>query len=227
MERLSMETKLGRENPEFWENQIILHSCRQSPTHVRTSTFIVNDFLESFSRPLSTPFSHSLDFLSPLLFSYFPGFSCFVFKYIKGTLPQDQDEINKFYYLGDVIGQGTFSTVKFAVERATNTNCAIKIINKNRIASNQHACRQVEEEISILKAVHHPNIIQYKGLFWGKNDLYLILELASGGDLFDKVANDGPVRPQEDFFRSFICYPLFLFDLELFYLSFFPFSLFS
>ena len=52
------------------------------------------------------------------------------------------------------------------------------------------------DEAILLKSLQHPNIIQFIDIFSDANNLYLIMELVSGGDLFDRIVEKG--RYEED-----------------------------
>jgi len=56
----------------------------------------------------------------------------------------------------EVLGEGTFATVKLGVLKSTQVPYAIKVIDKNTLAENREA---LLTEISIMKQVNHPNVI--------------------------------------------------------------------
>lgn len=65
---------------------------------------------------------------------------------------------------------------------------AVKIINKSQYR-NQY--QRLVEEIDILSSVNHPHIIHLKEIFEMDGTLYIITQLASGGDLFDRIIEKG------------------------------------
>lgn len=56
---------------------------------------------------------------------------------------------------------------------------------------------RVAREIHILKLIRHPNIIQLYEIIETERQLYLIMEYASGGELFDYIVTKGRVKEPE------------------------------
>jgi 5'-AMP-activated protein kinase catalytic alpha subunit len=63
---------------------------------------------------------------------------------------------------------------------------AVKILEKNKIIDVADVER-VAREIHILKIVRHPNVVQLYEIIETQKKLYLIMEFASGGELFDYI----------------------------------------
>jgi len=95
-------------------------------------------------------------------------------------------DIHELYEFGDELGTGEFSVVVQGKEKATGQNYAIKCIEKDQVDTSR-----LETEISILKKVDHPHIIALKEYFDTENTLYLVIELVTGGELFDKITQIG------------------------------------
>ncbi|CEL99347.1 unnamed protein product [Vitrella brassicaformis CCMP3155] len=113
--------------------------------------------------------------------------------------------IHEDYAIGEELGSGHFSTVKFAIERATDTPVAIKQIDmckfvqfKNKQKSNLDQFT----ELQVLENLHHENIIQLHKHYTDDRYLYLVFELAPGGDLLDFILDHGPI-PEETTQRMF------------------------
>ncbi|XP_006657117.3 CBL-interacting protein kinase 24 [Oryza brachyantha] len=100
------------------------------------------------------------------------------------------------YEVGRTIGQGTFAKVKFAVDADTGAAVAMKVLDKDTIL-NHRMLHQIKREISIMKIVRHPNIVRLNEVLAGKTKIYIILELITGGELFDKIAHQGKLRENE------------------------------
>ncbi|XP_070552659.1 serine/threonine-protein kinase DCLK1-like [Ptychodera flava] len=92
--------------------------------------------------------------------------------------------ISDKYDVGKVIGDGNFAVVKECVDRSTNKEYALKIINKMKCKGKEH---MIESEVCILRRVKHPNIILLLAEYDSPAELYLIMELVKGGDLFDAI----------------------------------------
>lgn len=90
------------------------------------------------------------------------------------------------YILGKTIGEGTFGKVKLGSHSLTGEKVAIKILEKDRITDVSDVER-VAREIHILKLIRHPNIIQLYEIIETSKVLFLIMEYAHGGELFDYI----------------------------------------
>ncbi|XP_015264515.1 PREDICTED: serine/threonine-protein kinase DCLK2, partial [Gekko japonicus] len=90
------------------------------------------------------------------------------------------------YKVGKVIGDGNFAVVKECIERTTGKEFALKIIDKGKCCGKEHL---IENEVSILRRVKHPNIIMLIEEMDTATELYLVMELVKGGDLFDAITS--------------------------------------
>jgi len=97
--------------------------------------------------------------------------------------------IEERYELKKVIGRGAFSVVKEGIRKASGKKYAIKCISKKLIDKKELSL--LEREIDIMKKLQHPNIIQLMEVIDTSDTLYLVLEFASGGELFDAIVNKG------------------------------------
>ncbi|KAE9366850.1 phosphorylase b kinase gamma catalytic chain [Stipitochalara longipes BDJ] len=94
------------------------------------------------------------------------------------------------YKIGRTLGAGSYSVVKEAVHTDTNKYYAAKVINKRLIVGREHI---VHNEISILKKISlgHPNVLTLVDHFETLHNIYIVTELALGGELFDRVVVKG------------------------------------
>ncbi|XP_029007103.1 serine/threonine-protein kinase DCLK2 isoform X2 [Betta splendens] len=90
------------------------------------------------------------------------------------------------YKVGKVIGDGNFAVVKDCVERSTGKEFALKIIDKAKCRGKEHL---IESEVAVLRRVKHPNIIMLMEEVDTASELYLVMELVKGGDLFDAITS--------------------------------------
>lgn len=90
------------------------------------------------------------------------------------------------YSIGATIGQGTFGKVKVAEEVLTGEKVAVKILEKAKICEKDDLERVVRE-IGVLKVLRHPHIAQLYEIIETEKELYLIMEYACGGELFDYI----------------------------------------
>ncbi|EGG23482.1 myosin light chain kinase [Cavenderia fasciculata] len=98
-------------------------------------------------------------------------------------------DIEKIYEFRHELGRGAFSVVYLGVNRTNGQHYAIKVINKNDLGKDYE--KNLKMEVDILKRVQHPNIIALKELFDTPGKLYLVMELVTGGELFDKIVEKG------------------------------------
>jgi len=92
------------------------------------------------------------------------------------------------YDLQEELGRGAFSIVKRAVEKSTGIAYAVKMIKKDSVGQDFN---RLQTEMEILKKVQHPNIISLKEIIDTKNCLFIVTELVTGGELFDKIVELG------------------------------------
>lgn len=96
-------------------------------------------------------------------------------------------DINKLYIIGKELGKGNFGTTYMCKEIATNNSYACKSILKKNLRSKEEK-EAVKTEIQILDHVSgQPNIVQIKGVYEDKKCIHIVMELCSGGELFDKI----------------------------------------
>lgn len=94
--------------------------------------------------------------------------------------------LNEKYELLDELGRGEFSVVRRARERATGDVWAVKCIEKDTMEAGR-----LETEIQILEDVDHPHVIKLKEFFESEETVYLVMEMVTGGELFDKITQIG------------------------------------
>ncbi|XP_016411032.1 serine/threonine-protein kinase DCLK2-like isoform X2 [Sinocyclocheilus rhinocerous] len=105
---------------------------------------------------------------------------------VNGNRNRAASTIMDKYKIGKVIGDGNFAVVKECVERSTGKEFALKIIDKNKCRGKEHL---IECEVAVLRRVKHPNIIMLIEEVDTPTELYLVMELVKGGDLFDAITS--------------------------------------
>jgi len=103
--------------------------------------------------------------------------------------------VEEKYDLGKVVGRGAFSVVNLGVRKTTGKKYAVKCISKKLIDKKE--MNLLEREIDIMQKLQHPNIIQLVEVIDTSDTLYLVLEFASGGELFDAVVQKGSYSEAE------------------------------
>lgn len=100
------------------------------------------------------------------------------------------------YELGRTIGEGTFAKVKFAKNTETGEPVALKILNKEKVLKHKMV-EQIKREIATMKLIKHPNVICLYEVMGSKTKIFIVLEFVTGGELFDRIVNDGRMREEE------------------------------
>ena len=95
------------------------------------------------------------------------------------------------YELGRTLGEGTFGKVKYAVNVDTQEAVAIKVLDKEKIQK-QNMGNQIKKEISIMKMVKHKFIVGMIEVLASKSKIFIVLDLVTGGELFDKIVKVSP-----------------------------------
>ncbi|KAF9386816.1 hypothetical protein CPB97_003298 [Podila verticillata] len=110
-------------------------------------------------------------------------------KRVKEQGPRMHPELLELYTVTDhVLGVGTFATVKEIVLKETGKSYALKIILKKTL---QGKGSMIDTEISVLSKVRHPNCVSLLELFETEDAVYLVTDLAAGGELFDQLLQKG------------------------------------
>uniref|UniRef100_U3J7X1 Serine/threonine-protein kinase DCLK2 n=1 Tax=Anas platyrhynchos platyrhynchos TaxID=8840 RepID=U3J7X1_ANAPP len=135
------------------------------------------------SSQLSTPKSTKSSSSSPTSPGSFRGLKV---SSVNGNKCSVSSTILEKYKVGKVIGDGNFAVVKECIERSTGKEFALKIIDKAKCCGKEHL---IENEVSILRQVKHPNIIMLIEEMDTPTELYLVMELVKGGDLFDAITS--------------------------------------
>ena len=94
------------------------------------------------------------------------------------------------YILGQTLGEGEFGKVKMGWKKDSTVQVAIKLIRKESLAGNATRLPKIYREIAILRELQHPNIVRLHEFVETERHMGIILEYASGGELFDYILNN-------------------------------------
>jgi len=118
------------------------------------------------------------------------------------------------YLVGKTLGVGSTGRVKLGTHIETGFKVAIKIIAKASLLEKYskdpvkqlNMNQKLEREITLMKLIQHPNIMQLYDVYETERDLYLILEHIEGGELFDYLVKHGRLSEPEalGFFQQII-----------------------
>jgi len=99
------------------------------------------------------------------------------------TFPnQNGGDVEDFYDLGEELGSGAFSVVVKAQHKKTHDTVAIKQVDKD-----QTDAEEMYNELNVMSQLNHPNLVTFKEIFEGPERFYVVMELVTGGELFDRI----------------------------------------
>ncbi|SCW02554.1 LAFE_0F09010g1_1 [Lachancea fermentati] len=105
---------------------------------------------------------------------------------------QPSSYVNKSDYIfGRTLGAGSFGVVRQARKISTGENVAVKILLKKALKGKDVQLQMLYDELSILQRLDHPNIVRFKDWFESKDKFYIVTQLATGGELFDRILKKG------------------------------------
>jgi len=100
-----------------------------------------------------------------------------------------KEEVGKYYDIQKKLGTGSFAIVKKAVRKSDGKEFAIKVINKSKLNADELAV--IHDEVEIMHKINHPNCVTLFEMFETKTKLYMVMELLTGGELFDRIVAKG------------------------------------
>lgn len=90
---------------------------------------------------------------------------------------------------------GAFGEVRKGIHRMTGLKRAIKIIRKDELSENEKS--RLISEVEILKTIDHPNIIKIFEFYEDEDNFYIVTELCTGGELFDRISFEARLLESE------------------------------
>lgn len=107
-----------------------------------------------------------------------------------------KDEIGKHYeIIKEKLGTGSFAVVKRAVRKKDGKEYAIKIVKKKNL--NAEELSTINDEVEIMHKIQHPNVVTLVEIFDTPKSLYMVLELLTGGELFERIVSKGSYSERE------------------------------
>ncbi|XP_029354887.1 serine/threonine-protein kinase ULK3 isoform X3 [Echeneis naucrates] len=127
------------------------------------------------------------------------------------------------FILTERLGSGTYATVYKAYRKGSNREVvAVKVVGKKTL--NKASTENLLTEIEILKTVRHPHIVHLKDFQWDAENIYLIMEWCSGGDLsrFIRSRRILPEKVAQRFLQQIACALQFLNERNISHLDLKP-----
>ncbi|EEP82938.1 hypothetical protein UREG_07803 [Uncinocarpus reesii 1704] len=118
----------------------------------------------------------------------------FIFRYPRN---RNTGGFRQQYRILEQLGKGHFATVYLCAERATGAKYAVKRFETRMGSSNKSDNDALQQEIAVLKSVNHTNVLCLKDTFEESDAVYLILELAPEGELFNWVVSHQKLTEDE------------------------------
>lgn len=109
---------------------------------------------------------------------------------------EDRRLVEEAYEIGDKIGDGNFAVVKKCVHRGTGILYALKIIDKSKTRGAKET-KMIENEVKTMRAIKHPNCVNLYDVYDTPDELFLVMELVEGGDLFDRIVEKGKYQESD------------------------------
>ncbi|NXC08558.1 KCC1G kinase, partial [Orthonyx spaldingii] len=95
--------------------------------------------------------------------------------------------IRKTFIFMEALGSGAFSEVFLVKQKSTGKLFALKCIKKSPLTRDS----SLENEIAVLKKIKHENIVTLEDIYESTTHFYLVMQLVSGGELFDRILERG------------------------------------
>ena len=106
----------------------------------------------------------------------------------------------------DFLGEGSLASVYKVQNIYTHAICAMKVMKRSLSSYDKDKEKELFNEINILRAIDHPNMLKILEFYSTQKDYCLITELCSGGELFQHIIEKGPF---DEKYTSYIMYQLF------------------
>uniref|UniRef100_A0A8C4GLX5 Doublecortin-like kinase 3 n=1 Tax=Dicentrarchus labrax TaxID=13489 RepID=A0A8C4GLX5_DICLA len=103
-------------------------------------------------------------------------------------------DIERCYEIGRLVGDGNFAVVRECHRRDNGQTLAVKIVERSKLIGREH---MMQNELSLLGSLSHPRIVRLVAHHHTHTHSYLVMELVSGGDLFEAISERGTFSEAE------------------------------
>lgn len=95
--------------------------------------------------------------------------------------------ISDYYVLKELLGSGAAGLVYRGISKETGRDWAVKVVDTRQLLISSNTSQEITKEAELLRSLRHPNIIHLEDIFASGHNVYLVMELSVGGDLFDRI----------------------------------------
>ncbi|KAL3043910.1 hypothetical protein OYC64_003707 [Pagothenia borchgrevinki] len=103
-------------------------------------------------------------------------------------------DIERCYEIGRAVGDGNFAVVRECRRRDNGQILAVKIVERSKLIGREH---MMQNELSLLGSLRHPRIVRLFAHHHTHTHSYLLMEMVSGGDLFEAISERGTFPESE------------------------------
>ncbi|CAI7730493.1 unnamed protein product, partial [Closterium sp. NIES-54] len=112
-------------------------------------------------------------------------------KLTDSILGRETENVRDLFNFGRELGRGQFGVTYVCTEKRTGLQYACKLISKKQLITSSDV-EDIKREIAILHLLSdHPNVINLKGAYKDDSAVYIVMELCTGGELFDQIIARG------------------------------------
>nr|AOD75238.1 calcium-dependent protein kinase 9 [Camellia sinensis] len=106
-------------------------------------------------------------------------------------LGKQYEDVKSFYTLGKELGRGQFGVTHLCTQISTGQQYACKSISKRKLVTRSDK-EDMKREIQIMQHLSgQPNIVEFKGAYEDRHSVHVVMELCTGGELFDLITAQG------------------------------------
>jgi calcium-dependent protein kinase len=99
------------------------------------------------------------------------------------------------YEVKEMLGEGAYGSVRKVTHRLIKEDRAVKILSKKHLKT-ENDLRAIANEVSILRSLDHPNILKVYETYQDKFSYFIVTELCTGGEIFDKIISHGTLSEE-------------------------------
>ncbi|KAD0637535.1 hypothetical protein R6Q59_012364 [Mikania micrantha] len=118
--------------------------------------------------------------------------------YLDGSiLGNEYVDLQEIYHIGKELGRGQFGVTYLCTEKATGLKYACKSISKRKLLTKKEVEDMKREIMMLQHLTGQPNIVEFRGAYEDERSVHLVMELCSGGELFDRITKKGSYSEKE------------------------------